>query len=155
MNRDLKYKRYFTEMSFSRKQIEHEILSSNRNRCSHFLLLFLYPKDINRNHWISEICADFLDISSMKWRNNNKFLNEKDYIVNLWTKPFENNDDYEMIDKIFYDLENDYPVYKKVYFSKKAKFVEKLHSLYVDISKMLYKGTLTRIELKSLIAKYF
>ena len=154
MDRIMKYQKIFSEMAFKREKIEAEILSSNRNRNKHLTLCYLFPDSRNIKHWQNEIYADIFDIANMKWKSNNKYLNEKDYFNNLWIMPFENKDDYQYIDNLYYNfIIDDYDVFKSFEIVKKF-LVKALLEFYIEISKHLSKGTATKKIVYSLIEKF-
>lgn len=148
-----KYKRYFKEMAYKRSQIEQEIRSSNRTRREHLILIYLFPKHISNNHWQSEIKADLLDIASMKWSNNNKYLSEKEYFDNLWNRPYENNDNYEVIDISVEELSDDYPI-KTDWKKHKKSLVIAIKNFYIEISKLIANGSLKGKTIYELLEKF-
>jgi len=154
MDRLNKYRRLYQEMAYTRDEIAQEIRSSDRNRREHLILCFYFPKNSTIKHWKNELQADFMDIADRKWKNNNKYLPEKDYFNNLWNKPYENLDDYELIDKTIKNLiREDYKI-PKDWKDTKYVLIQAIKKLYVDISFHLSKGNLEKDIIYDLIDKY-
>jgi len=154
MERIKKYQRILQEMAFKRSEIEQEIRSSDRNRREHLVLCYYLPKHTANNHWQQEIYADIKDIADRKWKNNNWYLSEKEYLDNLWNKPYENKDEYEIIDKTIEGLIYDKYKIPKDWKDEKDDLVISLHNLYQEISKLLSEGKISRLVVYKLIEKY-
>jgi len=149
-----KYRKYFQEMAFSKAKIEEEIRSSNTNRTEHLILIYFLSKDVSVNHWQTEVSADIKDIAQMRWKNNNKYLTEKEYFNNLWNMPFENNDNYEVIDEDVQDLIYDkYPIPKN-WKDHKSELVSKMKEFYEKISKLLSQGKCSKLEVYNLLDEF-
>ena len=155
MERIKKYKSLISEMAYSRDKIHSEIRSSNRNRREHLILLFLLPKDSARNHWQAEIYADIKDISDMKWKVNNKYLSKKEYFDNLWSMPYENNDNYSILDSSIRDLIEEGYVIRPDWINRKQELVDVLKKFYDTISEKLEKGEITKMTVYGILDKLF
>ena len=149
-----KYESFFKEMAFSKSQIESKIIDSNVNRLEHLILIFLLKKDRANKHWQTEVASWILQIARMKWANNHKYLSEKEYFTNLWVKPFENKDNYHIIDETIYDLifegydiPDNWGDYKKT-------LVNKIKDFYMQISSLLSKGRISKEVLYTMLGDF-
>jgi hypothetical protein len=154
LKRFKKYKRVYQEMAYTRDEIAQEIRSSDRNRREHLILCYIFSKSNSIKHWKNEIQADFMDIADRKWINNNKYLPEKDYYSNLWNKPYENNDGYEIIDKTVKNLIREGYKIPKNWNDIKDDLVLSIKNLYKEISLYLSNGTLEIDIIYDLIDKH-
>jgi len=150
-----KFKRLLSEMAFSKSQIESEIRSSNRNRTQHLLKCFYMPENTSYSHWLQEIYTDLDDIQQMKWKRRNKHFSKERYFENLWEMPFENKDDYEIIDSYVEDLI--YQNYKipEDWKLKKNIFIKNLKHFYWEISELFSLNKLSRMVVYDLIKRHF
>lgn len=154
LQRMKKYQSYFQEMAFSKSVIEQEIRSSNSNRTEHLILIYLLSKDVSNHHWQSEVYADIKDIAQMKWKNNNKYLTEKEYFNNLWNMPFENEDNYEIIDKNIEDLIYDkYPI-PEDWKNNKEQLITKIKNFYKEVSKLIATGSVSKLEIFKMLDNF-
>jgi hypothetical protein len=148
------YERFFKEMAFSKGQIESTIINSDIVRAEHLILIFLCKHDRANSHWQSEISAQLLRIAKMKWSNNHKYLSDKGYFNNLWTKPFENKDNYHIINEIVDDLLFDgYPISKN-WEEHKSDLVLNLKRFYSKVSVLMSKGRLSKEVVYELLKEF-
>ena len=158
MDYERKYKSILKEMAFTKNQIEQEIRNSDYVRLDHLVLCF-YLKDTkegksNIKHWMGEIQAQLMSIAKRKWKNNNKYLKQEDYFLNLWKRPFENNDNYEIIDITIQDLIFDGYSIPSNWKTKKDKLVKTLRDFYYACSILMSEGKLNKKYIYDLIETY-
>ena len=154
MERLKKYQCLLAEMSYTRDQIQKEVWSSNRTRGQHLILCYLISKNNAVNHWQTEIQADLKDIADKRWTANKKYLPQKEYFKHLWEDPYENADDYEIINKWIEDLIYDkYPI-PKDWETKKKDLVNSLKNFYYEASFLISEGKLTKQSIYNLIEKH-
>jgi len=148
------YKSKFIEMSFTRKEIENEIRHTNRNRRIHLILFYLFRKSRDRNKWQGEVFANLDKIADLKWSNNKKYLNENEYFNNLWVKPYENEDNYLIIDTTIENLKGDYPI-PSTWKNYKKDIIKFLKEFYKEVSKMIANGSMLKSSIYHLLDKMF
>ena len=149
-----KYERQFQEMSYSRKQIQQEIFSSNRNRLEHLLLCYYLNTDDSIKHWQGEIYADIKDIANKRWSANKKYLSKDEYFNYLWHKVFVEYQQYYIVDGAIEDLIFDLYKIPSDWKEKKVRFTQALHDFYLYISTLLSEGKINKQAVYSLIDNF-
>ena len=149
----------FFEMAFPKQNIIMKMINVQPLILEHIIKLLLYPENI-RDHrlWTNSIYKQILAISDMKWEGNNKFLKQKDYYDYLFTKPLENGDNYQYLDKMVGRVISvTKKLYKKTTLKKydKEAWINLLQKFYIEVSKHLSQGETNLEKYTDLIKKYF
>jgi uncharacterized protein (UPF0332 family) len=153
------YKSILREMSYHRNDILHAVQSRIYTTTEHILKLLLFPK-FTQSHgaWIGTIITNILKISAMKWKSNKKYLPKEDYFAEFYTKFFENDDNYEILDKLSLNiLDENEDIYSdfRVKNIPKEKWIEKLKLFFNDISSSIVNNTIDKKSCVEFIKKYF
>jgi hypothetical protein len=72
------------ELGFKRKEALDKVKSKADTICMHCLKILLFPKSINRSHWIKEINSRLGELDRIRLKPESSILSADDYKKHLW-----------------------------------------------------------------------